>query len=204
MCSLYSLRSAIRQLCSFLWCQPSWLYLCILYAVHVVFSAVRNLTTIVAPWCTSIFLTLCMSLSLEPEVWHRLLPTPWLHQMNIVPSERCTAFVIVVISLNQYYLVYSCLQTGFGLDNWIYCSLYIHTTQDYRQYSAIAILHILQFTAAHSNRLCSLWSESDIHNLSGIRTHDPSARAGEDGSWTRPRGHGDRPVLLPVSLQWLL
>jgi hypothetical protein len=35
-------------------------------------------------------------------------------------------------------------ETGFGLDDWIYCTLYIHNTQDYRQYSVIAILHTLQ------------------------------------------------------------
>jgi hypothetical protein len=29
---------------------------------------------------------------------------------------------------------------GFGLDDWIYCTLYIHTTRNYRQYSVITIL----------------------------------------------------------------
>jgi hypothetical protein len=41
-------------------------------------------------------------------------------------------------------------KTGFGLDDWIYCTLYTHTTQNYRQYSAIAILHTFQFTVAHA------------------------------------------------------
>jgi hypothetical protein len=41
-------------------------------------------------------------------------------------------------------------KTGFGFDDWIYCTLYIHTTRDYRQYSAIADLHTLLFTAAHT------------------------------------------------------
>jgi hypothetical protein len=31
-----------------------------------------------------------------------------------------------------------------------------------------------------------------MHALSGIRTHDPSVRAGEDGSCLRPRDHCDR------------
>jgi hypothetical protein len=39
---------------------------------------------------------------------------------------------------------------SFGLDDWIYCTLYMHTVRDYRQYSAIADLHNLQFTAAHA------------------------------------------------------
>jgi hypothetical protein len=30
---------------------------------------------------------------------------------------------------------------------------------------------------------------TDTHALSGIRTHDPSVRAAEDGSCHRPRGH---------------
>jgi hypothetical protein len=40
-------------------------------------------------------------------------------------------------------------KTGFRLDDWIYFVLYIHTVRDYRQYSAITILHTLQFTVAH-------------------------------------------------------
>jgi hypothetical protein len=32
----------------------------------------------------------------------------------------------------------------------------------------------------------------EIHASSGSRTHDPSVRAGEDGSSFRPRGHCDR------------
>jgi hypothetical protein len=32
---------------------------------------------------------------------------------------------------------------------------------------------------------------TDIHALSEIRSHDPSVRAREDGSWLRPRGHCD-------------
>jgi hypothetical protein len=37
-----------------------------------------------------------------------------------------------------------------GSDDWIYCTLYIHTIRDYRQYSAIAVLHTFQFTVAHA------------------------------------------------------
>jgi hypothetical protein len=35
-------------------------------------------------------------------------------------------------------------------------------------------------------------AHTDIHASSGIRTHDPSIRAVEDGSCLRPRGHCDR------------
>jgi hypothetical protein len=45
-------------------------------------------------------------------------------------------------------------KTGSGLDDWIYYTLYIapytFTTQDYRQYKAIADLHTLQFTVTRS------------------------------------------------------
>jgi hypothetical protein len=37
-------------------------------------------------------------------------------------------------------------------------------------------------------------THTDIHALSGIRTHDPSIQAGEDGSCLRPRVHCDRPT----------
>jgi hypothetical protein len=40
-------------------------------------------------------------------------------------------------------------KTGFGLDDWLYWTLYIHTVRDYRQYSAIVDLHTLQFTFTH-------------------------------------------------------
>jgi hypothetical protein len=35
-------------------------------------------------------------------------------------------------------------------------------------------------------------AHTDIHVLSGIRTHDPSVRASEDSSSLRPRSHCDR------------
>jgi hypothetical protein len=56
--------------------------------------------------------------------------------------------------LNRTYKILSRVgvtyKTGFGLDDWIYCSLYIHTVRNYRQYSAIAILHTFQLTVIHA------------------------------------------------------
>jgi hypothetical protein len=43
-------------------------------------------------------------------------------------------------------------------------------------------------TAQHKHRINA---HTDIHALSGIRTHDPSVRESEDGSCFRPRGHRD-------------
>jgi hypothetical protein len=45
-------------------------------------------------------------------------------------------------------------------------------------------------TGQHEQRINA--HNTDIHALNGIRTHDPSVRAGEDGSCRRPRGHCDR------------
>jgi hypothetical protein len=41
-------------------------------------------------------------------------------------------------------------KTGFRLNEWIYCNIYIHTTRDCSQYSAVADLHNLQFTVTHA------------------------------------------------------
>jgi hypothetical protein len=45
-------------------------------------------------------------------------------------------------------------------------------------------------TEQHKHRIIS---HTDIHALSGIRTHDPRVRASKDSSCLRPRGHCDRP-----------
>jgi hypothetical protein len=45
-------------------------------------------------------------------------------------------------------------------------------------------------TGQHKHRIDA---NTDIHTLSGIRTHDPSFRAREDNSYLRPCGHSDRP-----------
>jgi hypothetical protein len=44
-------------------------------------------------------------------------------------------------------------------------------------------------TEQHKHRINAY---TNIHTLSGIRTHDPSVRANEDSSCLRPRGHCDR------------
>jgi hypothetical protein len=39
-------------------------------------------------------------------------------------------------------------------------------------------------------------AHTDLHASSGIRTHYPSVRASEEGSYLRPHGHCDRPLLF--------
>jgi hypothetical protein len=43
-------------------------------------------------------------------------------------------------------------------------------------------------------------ANTDIHTSGGIRTHESSVRAGEDGSWLRPLGYSDRQS-LPLILK---
>jgi hypothetical protein len=66
---------------------------------------------------------------------------------------------------------------GFGLDDCNYCTLYIHMTQDYRQYRVISILHTLQFTVANalgssvftSRILATHLSQSHCHFKSNMK-----------------------------------
>jgi hypothetical protein len=72
-------------------------------------------------------------------------------------------------------LVLSCVgvtyKTGFRLDDWIYCTLYIHTIRDYRQYSAIAVLHTSQFTVAHAPEFSAFTSRLLATDLSQSHCH---------------------------------
>jgi hypothetical protein len=45
-------------------------------------------------------------------------------------------------------------------------------------------------------------NHTDVHVSSGIWTHDPSLRAGEDGSCLRPRSHCDGHVGPMVNYKW--
>jgi hypothetical protein len=48
-------------------------------------------------------------------------------------------------------------------------------------------------------------AHTNIHALSGIRTHDPSVRANEDSSRLRPRGHRDRhKICTSISNKFIL
>jgi hypothetical protein len=49
-------------------------------------------------------------------------------------------------------------KTGFRSDDWIYCSLYIHTTQNYRRYSATAVLHTTVHRYTRIRILSLYWS----------------------------------------------
>jgi hypothetical protein len=57
-------------------------------------------------------------------------------------------------------------------------------------------------TGQHKHRINS--HNTDIHSLGGIRKHDPSVRASEDGSCLRPRGHRDRheSYVAEIKLLW--
>jgi hypothetical protein len=61
-------------------------------------------------------------------------------------------------------------KTSSGLDDWIYCHL-IHITRDYTQYSAIAILHTLQFTVANALGFSVFTSRIQATDLSQSYCH---------------------------------
>jgi hypothetical protein len=113
-------------------------------------------------FCTYCFILIAISKLLS---WH-------LNQHHIY---RTYNFLDQLVTLNVQLITYhSCLLTyvlklrysprvglmlprvgvtykkGFGLDDWIYCTIYIHTVRDYRQYSTLIILHTLQFPVAHA------------------------------------------------------
>jgi hypothetical protein len=84
--------------------------------------------------------------------------TVMLSEIGIVDSRLplCCVFLKHFYSFNQFifkhtvtYRCYVTSKTGFGLDDRIYCSLYIHTFRDYRRCSIIAILHTFQFTLTY-------------------------------------------------------
>jgi hypothetical protein len=62
-------------------------------------------------------------------------------------------------------------KTSFGLDDWIYCTLYIHTTRDYRQYSTIIVVHTFQFTVTHALGFSVFISRILATDLSQTRCH---------------------------------
>jgi hypothetical protein len=67
-----------------------------------------------------------------------------MHRAQFFLTSKGKGHLIYIVTRRVDY------KRGFGLDVWIYCTLYIHTVRDYRQYSAIAILHTLQFTFTHA------------------------------------------------------
>jgi hypothetical protein len=63
------------------------------------------------------------------------------------------------------------IRLAFGLDDWIYCALYIHTVRDYRQHSAIVILRTFQFTVPHALRFSVLTSRILATDVSQSHWH---------------------------------
>jgi hypothetical protein len=59
----------------------------------------------------------------------------------------------------------------------------------WRSWCAVAL------TCLDTCRCEAYLTQTNIHTLSGIQTHDPSLRASEDASFLRPRGHCNRPCI---------
>jgi hypothetical protein len=80
-----------------------------------------------------------------------------------------------------------------GLLHSIYFTLYIHTIRDYRQQSAVAILHTFQFTVTHSLGFSVFTSrilETDCNSSRGIGDIPPLAELWGGGSLISLRQHG--------------
>jgi hypothetical protein len=115
--------------------------------------------------------------------------------------EFCNIGIELTVSYNilsRFDGVRATYKTGFGLDDWIYCTLYIHTVRDYRQYSAIAILHAFQFTLTHalafslfnSRILATDLSQSHWHLKSHVKTSFSQSKSPSTAiSGTRPNSH---------------
>jgi hypothetical protein len=75
-------------------------------------------------------------------IWRLMLSSyfsnTYLYSPQSYHNDTVTCMVLCVI-----------YKTGSGLDDWIYWHM-IHSTRDYRQYSAIANLHTLHFTVMHA------------------------------------------------------
>jgi hypothetical protein len=74
-----------------------------------------------------------------------------------------------------------------------YFSFLIHTEQVGLLGRGISPSKARYLHKQHKRRINA---HTNIHALSGIRRHDPSVRAGEDGSCLRPRSHCDRQLIL--------
>jgi hypothetical protein len=84
--------------------------------------------------------------------------TKLVYSLRVKFVQSVTKFFVTKLWNNPWYSplilsrfrgCYVTNKTGFGLDDWIYWHL-IYITRDYRQYSAIADLHTLQFTVTHA------------------------------------------------------
>jgi hypothetical protein len=92
-----------------------------------------------------------------------------------LPKFLILIFPSYIVTCSEVCVTY---KTGFGLNDRIYCTLYIHTTGDYKQYSAIAMIHTFQFTVTHtlgfsvftSRILATDLSQSHFHFKSHINS----------------------------------
>jgi hypothetical protein len=64
----------------------------------------------------------------------------------------------------------------------------IHRRQDFL-HGGSTRRKVATYTQNNTNRQ---YTHTDIHILSGIRTHDPSVQANEDSTYLRQRGRCDR------------
>jgi hypothetical protein len=95
----------------------------------------------------------------------------------------------------------SCLSLSLSLSLWLYNSLHLDRFFSFLIYTQpVGLLgrgiSPSQGRYLHIEQHNTKWTHTDIHASSGFRTHDPSVRAGRDGSrLLRLCGHSDRRLL---------
>jgi hypothetical protein len=83
-------------------------------------------------------------------------------------THKAYSFLMHTVTCWGSFVTY---KTGFGMDDWVIDPLYIHTTRDYRQYSATADLHTLQFTDTQALGFSAITSRILATDLSQSHCH---------------------------------
>jgi hypothetical protein len=97
----------------------------------------------------------------------------WIYSEVVSFSSTCLSIALQPLWTLTAFFCFLIYTQSVGLLGWGMClsqGRYLHTDQ-------------------HTHRINV---HTGIHALIGIQTHDPSVRAGEDGSCLSPRGHCDR------------
>jgi hypothetical protein len=132
--------------------------------------------------------------------WHRIVwPSEWLpvSRTLLCPMELCSwggsyirvyPYVTSPVVGEQYISLFLSVPIALvNLGRFIQFIIYTQSVGVLGRGISLSQSHCIQ-AEQYKHRI----KHTDIHALSGIRTHDPSVRASEDSSCLRPRGHCDR------------
>jgi hypothetical protein len=152
----------------------------------------------------SIYLFLC--LSIYPSIYLSVCRFPYLsiylsiYFLFVYPSIYLSICLSTYLSL----CLSICLSTYLSIYIYIYISVYLWLYSPCRSWPLFSFLICTQsvgllgrgISPSKASTYTQNNTNTDIHVLSGIQTHDRSVGTCEDGSCPRPRGHCDRHVTL--------